>query len=130
MPNNIRRYVDLDLNFAANPFGGDVSMNVGDQAVIGSVLNLLLTNHYERPFHPEIGANITKLLFENITSLTANALQREITNTIENYEPRVLLSVVTVTANPDQNGFDVALEFFINNNANPISIALFLERIV
>lgn len=124
-----RIYTDLDLNFVANPITGDVSKNVGTQAIIGSVRNLLLTNHYERPFHPDIGANITKLLFENITSLTANALQREITNTIGNYEPRVTITSLTVTTNPDQNGYDVEMDFYINNSASPVSIALFLERI-
>ncbi len=124
-----RQYTDLDINMVANPITGDISKNVGTQAVIGSIRNLLLTNHYERPFHPDIGANITKLLFQNLTSLTANALQKEIRNTIQNYEPRVTISALTVTANPDSNGFDVEMDFFINNNASPISIALFLERI-
>lgn len=124
-----RVWIDLDINMIVNPITGDISKNVGTQAVIGSIRNLLLTNHYERPFHPDIGANITKLLFENLTSLTASALQREIRNTIQNYEPRVKISTLTVTVNPDTNGFDVEMDFFINNNASPVSIALFLERI-
>lgn len=129
MPSNQRIYVDLDLNFIANPITGDISKNVGNQAVIGAVQNLLLTNHHERPFNPDIGANITKLLFENLTTLTSAALTKEITNTIQNFEPRVTLTSVTVTANYDQNGFDVLLTFFINNNSNPISVSMFLERI-
>lgn len=124
-----RKYIDLDLNFVANPITGDISKNIETQAVIGSVRNLLLTNHYERPFHPDIGANITKLLFENATSLTANALQKEIKNVITNYEPRVTITNLIVTMSLDQNGFDVEMDFFINNNSSPVSIALFLERI-
>lgn len=124
-----RKYSDLDLHFIPNPVSGDISRNIETQAVIGSVRNLLLTNHYERPFHPDIGANITKLLFENATSLTANALQKEIRNVITNYEPRVTITNLIVTMNLDQNGFDVEMDFFINNNSSPVSITLFLERI-
>jgi len=34
-----------------------------------------------------------------------------------------------VVASPDENGFKVNLEFFVINNANPITINFFLERI-
>jgi hypothetical protein len=36
---------------------------------------------------------------------------------------------VTAAADPDNNGYKVTLEFFVINNANPITINFFLERI-
>ena len=57
-----------------------------------SIRNLLLTNHYDRPFHPEIGSNIPALLFENHGPVTANQLQRAIEEVIQNFEPRARLS--------------------------------------
>ena len=56
-----RIYKDLNLNFTANPVTGDVATITDVNAVKRSVRNLLLTNHYDRPFHPEIGSNISQL---------------------------------------------------------------------
>lgn len=124
-----RTYIDLDLNFIPNPITGDISKNVGDKAVIGSVTNILQTNHYERPFHPEKGANITKLLFEPLGALSANALKKEIENTIKNEETRVTIYYISVTVNTEENGYNIVLEFFIDNNPAPVAITTFLEKL-
>ena len=58
----VRQYSDLDLNFTIHPVKKDINRNLGERAVINSVKNLILTNHYERPFQPNIGSNIRKLL--------------------------------------------------------------------
>ena len=88
-----------------------------------------MTNHYERPFQPEIGSNIRKLLFENVDSITSARIEREIQETIDNFEPRVRTSRVTAIAAPDENGYKLELEFFVINNSSPITINFFLERI-
>ena len=126
---NVRTFKDLDLNFNIHPVKKDINTHNNEYAVINSVKNLVLTNHYERPFQPEIGSNIRKLLFENVDSITAARIEREIEETIENFEPRARVSKITVLAAPDENGFQVELEFFIINNADPITINFFLQRI-
>ena len=127
--NSTRSFKDLDLNFTIHPIRKDINTHKNEYAIINSVKNLVLTNHYERPFQPEIGSNIRRLLFENVDSITAAQIEREITETVENFEPRVQVSKVTAAADPDNNGYKVTLEFFIINNANPITINFFLERI-
>ena len=127
--NSTRSFKDLDLNFTIHPIRKDINTHKNEYAIINSVKNLVLTNHYERPFQPEIGSNIRRLLFENVDSITAAQIEREITETVENFEPRVRVSKVTAAADPDNNGYKVTLEFFIINNANPITINFFLERI-
>ena len=42
-----RSFKDLDLNFTAHPVRKDVNKFVNELAVINSVKNLILTNHYE-----------------------------------------------------------------------------------
>jgi phage baseplate assembly protein W len=127
--NSARSFKDLDLNFTIHPIRKDINTHKNEYAIINSVKNLVLTNHYERPFQPEIGSNIRRLLFENVDTVTAAQIEREIVETISNFEPRVQVSKVTVVASPDENGFKVNLEFFVINNANPITINFFLERI-
>jgi len=127
--NSTRSFKDLDLNFTIHPIRKDINTHKNEYAIINSVKNMVLTNHYERPFQPEIGSNIRRLLFENVDSITAAQIEREITETVENFEPRVQVSKVTASADPDNNGYKVTLEFFVINNANPITINFFLERI-
>lgn len=130
MANNIQnRYSDLDLTFTMHPVRKDVVLSVDDQAVIRSVRNLILTNHYERPFHPEIGSNVRRMLFEPISPLTANYLQREIEDTIKNYEPRVKLQQVIVQIEPDANYYSAIISFYINNRTEPTTINFVLQRL-
>ena len=56
---------------------------------------------------------MTNLLFENLDKLTALTIKSEIVNTIENFEPRVRLNEVNVKSQPDQNQFDVKIQYYI-----------------
>lgn len=124
-----REYSDLDLNFTIHPVRKDINKFTGELAVINSVKNLVLTNHYERLFQPDVGSNVRRLLFENVDIITASAIEREIEQTIKNYEPRARVSRVSAVADFDKNGFSVEMEFFIVNRTDPITINFFLERI-
>ena len=124
----LRRYTDLDLNFNIHPVKKDINKHVDELAVINSVKNLLLTNHYERPFQPELGSNINKLLFDNMDSITVSALRREIEQVIQNFEPRVSISLIEVVPEYDDNRFRVNMEFFIVNRTEPVTIEFFLNR--
>jgi len=126
---NARSFKDLDLNFTIHPVKKDINTHKNEYAIINAVKNLVLSNHYERPFQPEIGSNIRRLLFENVDAVTASQIEREIVETITNFEPRVQVSKVDVLPDPDNNGFKVELEFFVINNPSPITINFFLERI-
>lgn len=126
--NVVRQYKDLDLNFTSHPVRKDVNKHVNEMAVINSIKNLILTGHYERPFQPDIGSNIQKLLFENMDNITATAIQREILQTIKNFEPRVTIDTITVKPDFDNNSFTVGMNFYIINRTDPITIQFFLER--
>ncbi len=128
LANTVRQYKDLDLNFTVHPVKKDVSKYVNEMAVINSIKNLILTNHYERPFQPDIGSNIQRLLFDNMDIITSSAIQREITQTIQNYEPRVSLESIRVTPDFDNNTYQVSLSFYILNRTEPVSIQFFLQR--
>jgi len=124
-----RTFRDLDLNFQIHPIRKDINVHKNEFAIINSIKNLILTNHYEKPFQPEIGSNIRRLLFENVDAFTAAQIQREIEETINNFEPRAQVSRVTAVASPDENRYNIELEFFVINSANPVTINFFLERV-
>jgi phage baseplate assembly protein W len=122
-------FSDLDLNFTIHPVKKDINRYTNETAVINSIKNLILTNHYERPFQPEIGSNVRRMLFENMDTITSTVLENEISQTIKNYEPRANVSRINVSPDYDNNGFKVYMEFYVVNRTSPITINFFLERI-
>ena len=110
-----RIYKDLNLNFSTNPVTQDVTTVTDVNAVKRSVRNLLLTNHYDRPFHPEIGSNIQALMFENFGPITGNQLTRTIEELIANYEPRARVETVECYPLPDTNTYDIRIYFYVEN---------------
>jgi phage baseplate assembly protein W len=127
--NVTRQYRDLDLNFTIHPLRKDVNRNLDEVAIVNSIKNIVSTNHYEKPFQPDFGSNVRRMLFENLDNITASALEREIQQSITNYEPRVKLLGVKVIPDFDNNGFNVEMQFFILNKSEPVTITFLLERL-
>ena len=125
---NVRQYKDLDLFFAKKNGSKDIRKITDIQAVKRSVRNLVLLNHYEKPFHPEIGSGIRDMLFENMSTMTAIILARKIEDVIENFEPRVRLISVRADPNLDRNEYEVTIEFFVVNTPTElVDLTVFLE---
>lgn len=129
MTQQARIYKDLDLAFIPHPIRKDVNKKTGYNAIIQSVQNLVLLNHYEKPFHPEIGSNIRRMLFEPLDPISASIIAREIEDVINNFEPRVRLQDVIVEEDVTGNGYNVNVTFFLLNLEEPITVDLFLERL-
>ena len=126
---SVRTFRDLDLDFTRNIVTNDVVKIEDVNAVKRSVKNLIQTNNYERPFHPELGCGIRELLFENFTPLTGIFIRRKVEEVITNYEPRARLSQVTVNEQPDRNGIEVTVYFYVMNIPEPVSVSTLLQRI-
>ena len=126
---SVRTYVDLDLNFTRHPVTNDVVKIEDVDAVKRSVRNLINTQFYERPFHPEMGCGVRDLLFENYTPMTGIFIRRKIEEVLTNYEPRARLDQVIVTESDDRNSIEVRVVFYCMNIANPVTVLTTLQRI-
>ena len=122
-------YRDLDLDFQVNSATKDIQKLSDVEAVKRSVRNLINTNHYERPFHPEIGSNLRAMLFENITPQMTHALSKQIDLLIKNFEPRCRLVQVNVQPFVERNGYAVQISFYVVNHPEPVTVETFLERL-
>ena len=123
-------YKDLDLFFGKKSATKDISKVNGVQSIKRSVRNLILTNIYEKPFHPEIGSGIRGLLFEPLSPITAFVLSQKVEDVIENFEPRARL--VGVRANPDldRNAYEITIEFYVQNaHTELVDTTVLLERL-
>lgn len=128
MTRNARTFSDLDLNFIANPGTGDIYKKYDENAIKQSIKNLVMMNHYEKPFHPEIGSPVYSLLFEPFTPMLQVTMERAIAYTINNFEPRVKLRGVQVSLNEDNNTVFVQIEFTIVNTTAPLMVDFTLQR--
>ena len=127
---NVRQYKDLDLFFGTKQASNDINKVTDIQAVKRSVRNLVLLNHYEKPFHPEIGSGVRDILFEPMTPLTSHSLAVEIEDVIENFEPRVQLVGVRALPDIDRNEYEVTIEFYVVNAPTElVDLTIFLERL-
>jgi phage baseplate assembly protein W len=125
---NVRQYNDLDLFFSKKSGSNDVTQITDVEAVKRSIRNLVLTNFYEKPFHPEIGSGVRDMLFENMTPITAVVLARKVEDVIENFEPRARLISVRSLPNLDRNEYEVTIEFFVVNTPTElVDMTVFLE---
>ena len=122
-------YKDINLSFARHPLTGDIAFLTDVEAVKRSVRNLINTNFYERPFHPEIGSDVRSILFEPVSPPVANVLQRNIEDVIKNFEPRAELISVDVVPNIDANAYAATIKFYVVNSPTAVEVNIFLERL-
>ena len=122
-------YKDLNLDFTQNTATKDIQKMLDVESVKRSVRNLINLNHYEKPFHPEIGSNLRALLFENITPQISHFIGKQIELLIKNYEPRCRLVQVANMPNLDRNGYSVSISFYVVNHPEPVQVETFLERL-
>ena len=124
-----RIYKDLNLDFQQNTATKDIQKITDVESVKRSVRNLINTNHYEKPFRPEVGSNLRAMLFENISPQINHAISKEIDLLIRNYEPRCRLVNVENMPDLDKNGYSVSVSFYVVNVSNPVVVETFLERL-
>ena len=127
---NVRQYSDLDLFFGKKSSNSDVQEITDVKAVKRSIRNLVLLNHYEKPFHPEIASGVRDMLFELMTPVTATILARKIEDVINNFEPRARLISVNALPNLDRNEYEVSIEFYVVNQPTElVDLTIMLERV-
>ena len=125
-------YRDLSLFFTPNPVTGDVTMVTDVQDIKRSVRNLVMTNRFEKPFHPEVASHVRDLLFERFTPITFNLLRNRIETVLENYEPRVSVTDIEIDDSGramDNNELNVRIFFTLRNDPQIQSVDILLERV-
>ena len=122
-------YRDLDLDFSINSATKDIQKLSDVESVKRSVRNLINTNHYERPFHPELGSNLRAMLFENITPQMTHVISKQIYLLLQNFEPRARLVQVNVQPDVNRNRYRASISFFVVNTPERVDIETFLERL-
>ena len=124
-----RIFKDLNLDFQQNDATKDIQKMLDVESVKRSVRNLINLNHYEKPFHPQIGSNLRGMLFENITPQMTHYIEKQVELLIKNFEPRCRLVKVTNLPDLNRNGYSISISFYVINHPEPVSVESFLERL-
>jgi phage baseplate assembly protein W len=84
--------------------------------------NYLLTNKGERVFNPEFGADLRKLLFDQLSDFT-DARDILLSN-LAIYFPMIKVNALDFSPDYDRNLLNIKLNYSINNNADSILIQI------
>ena len=106
-------FKDISMTFQSNPLTGDLIALKNENAIARSIRNIVFTVPGEKFFDETFGSTISESLFENIDNLSAIVIKDQITESIENFEPRVNLIRVTTSPDFDNNSFDATIVYEI-----------------
>ena len=121
-------FKDVSMSFQTNPLNSDLIALKNETAISRSLRNIVLTVPGEKFFNERFGSRVSESLFENIDSITANIIEGEIRTSIINYEPRVKLLTVQAIPIPDNNSFDVIIQYqIIGADVPPQSLQFVLQ---
>jgi phage baseplate assembly protein W len=121
-------YTNLDVRLNNRAKGDLYSLDDVD-AIKTSIKNIILTDPGERFFNPKFGGGIRRTLFENISEDTEFYIKTIVEAAIKNFEPRVNLIEVYVTAVPDDNLYHLSILFSILNNPDMQKLNVILNRV-
>jgi len=111
---------DFDLTFRKNPITKDVNTLTNENAIKEAVKNIVRYNFYEKPFLPNFGGNTIAMLFELYEAGSASAIEAQIQNCVNNYEPRVVCYDVEAQFDEDVNELSIIIRYLITGLPNVI----------
>jgi phage baseplate assembly protein W len=116
-------YTDFTRNLDLNLISGELQILTNANAVINSVENLVMTYPTERFYHPEIGTQIFKNLFDLFNyhpEFSADTIQEQVVSLLSVHEPRVNGVKIQVTPHMADNYYKVNITFNIINIPNQV----------
>ena len=115
--NNVSIGLDLPLRKSGGPSGWFATSNTTIKAVKNNVKSLLLTQQGERLMQPNLGLNLRKYLFEQLTPDTIIQIENDIVDSFAFWLPFVDLRGLEVSeSNSNQNGIDISVTFNIKKD--------------
>jgi phage baseplate assembly protein W len=96
--NSTRAFLGVGWAFPVKPVNGRLQFAAHEQDVEQAIEILLLTDHAERPMLPQFGGGLRRFVFAPNSPDTRRAIAEAVENAITDWEPRVELKNVEVTA--------------------------------
>ena len=112
--------IDLPFRKSDGPEGWFASTKTTIEAVKNNIKLLLQTQRGERLMQPNLGINLRKYLFEQLTSDTKSAIENEISDTFSFWLPFVNINdlQVNISEGDTNNTINIFISFNINKDPN------------
>ena len=122
-------FSDLSLDFLAHPITGDIAILYDYDAINQSILNIIGTQRFERPFENySVASRIRTLLFELSGNSLMNELKSELFTAIINNEPRILLYDIIVYEKFEENSIGVQIYYKIRTFDRVVQLDTIITR--
>jgi len=113
LENISKGFKDISLSFRRHPVTNDTGYLLNEDAIKRSVINLVRTKIGERFFNSLLGSQVENYLFELANPNIVEPLEAEIRTLLQNFEPRVIVRLVSVILAPEDNELDVSITYDI-----------------
>jgi phage baseplate assembly protein W len=97
-----RTFLGLGWAFPVCPEGGRTKTAAYDEDVKQAIRIIMGTNPGERAMRPDFGAGLSAFVFEPVSTTTLEALRRRVEESLIDWEPRIDVELVKVTAAPGE----------------------------
>jgi phage baseplate assembly protein W len=122
--------LDIDKRVAIGvsiPFNGTAVFNpiyITNEQIKSNIINFILTNKGEKLFQPNYGADLRKMIFENIDVNTLKTLEIKLINDIQDTFPNVeVQSLVFSLPTYQEHALELNITYsFFNNPSQNIQI--------
>lgn len=109
----LKKYKDVDLCFKRNPITGDIAVKKDERAIEQALKNVMLTRKGEKPFAPNVGSNISDILFEPMDAFSADRLERELIDNVGQFDERIRIIDVEVREDRSESGYICRIDYRI-----------------
>lgn len=126
---SLKKYKDIDLTFRVHPMTNELSTLKDGRAINQSLTNILQLLKKDRPFEPQRTPNIRNLLFEPVAGGEAATLRQRIKMAITQMEPRVKIMALEVIPQPNENRYQIILQYRIRETGQEVEFRDVLRRV-
>jgi hypothetical protein len=123
------RYLGKGLAFPVAPANAALGIAEGAEKVRQSIQLILETEPGERIMRPTFGCGLRRYLMKPNTASTRALIQRDVSDAIANWEPRITLQQVSVTPGDDPALIFIAISYVHVRDGRPGNLVypFFLE---
>lgn len=113
-----------DIDYKLNTANKDLKLSKDSEAINNSIRNILLTQKYTVPGNPDFGADLERVLFEQMDEITLTLIRNIILTEISRWEPRIVINDLRFKTYGQQQRIAVTINYTILKT-NDIETATF-----
>lgn len=110
-PRDLNKNKAIGISLPFNAEGVFKSTYATETQIKSNLINLLLTYKGERIMNPEFGADLPRLIFEQITPELYDKIQTQIINSVEQFIPEITLTNIEINPDEDNNSLYITVSY-------------------